>query len=332
MIARRGILRQRDSRSAHSLGAQPLLLQPKHHHHPFPFFCVDSAFSEDQCAVLESLFLPTHDWQHRDGAFYRCSLCDVTKDVPASFQAAILARMREITGLPLVDRVVVTAQRMLPGHVIGIHSDRPLLGYEIARLVVQLNKQWQPDHGGVLELFSSPEGKAVFRVDPEYNKALGFPLHAESYHGVTEVTQPRQTVVFNFWHAANTPELAAYVQALFANLHFSELPAALDPVASSAESTLPEDTTFRAGTAAVALQRLGYDEATIVTGYRHSAGLADCDTGDAETDAAVLLADWMAYLYRESFDLARWTILRNTLYRAEMVTRLLPAWRLCLPV
>lgn len=308
-----------------------MLLQPNHHLNPFPFFCVDSAFSEDQCAVLEALFLHTNDWQHRDGAFYRCSLCDVTGKIPASFQAELLARMREITGLPLVDRVVVTAQQMLPGQVIGIHSDRPLLGYEIARLVVQLNRQWQPDHGGILELFSSLHGKAVFSVDPEYNKAFGFLLHAESYHGVTEVTQPRQTVVFNFWHAANTPELAAYVQALFANLHFSELPAALDPVASSAESILPEDTTFRAGTAAVALQRLGYDDATIVTGYRHSAGLAECDTGDAETYAAVLLADWMAYLYRESFDLARWNILRKNLYRAAMVTRLQPAWQLCLP-
>ncbi len=148
---------------------------------------------------------------------------------------------------------------------------------------------------------------------------------------MTEVTQPRQTVVFNFWHMANTPELASYVQALFANLQFSEFPAALNPIASSAESTLPEDTTFRAGTAAVALHRLGYDEATVVTGYRHSAGLAVCDTGDAETYAAVLLAEWMAYLYRDSFDLARWMILRNKLDRAQVIPRLLPAWQLCLP-
>ncbi len=65
--------------------------------------------------------------------------------------------------------------------------------------------------------------------------------------------------------------------------------------------------------------------------WAHSAGLADCETGDAETDAAVLLADWMAYLYRESFDLSRWNILRNTLYQAEMVARLLSAWQFCLP-
>ncbi len=31
-----------------------------------------------------------------------------------------------------MNRVLVTAQRMLPGQVVGIHSDRPLLGYELA--------------------------------------------------------------------------------------------------------------------------------------------------------------------------------------------------------
>ncbi|MBC8212070.1 MAG: 2OG-Fe(II) oxygenase [Gammaproteobacteria bacterium] len=237
--------------------------------------------------------------------------------------------MREITGLPLVNRVVVTAQRMLPGQVIGLHSDRPLLGYEIARLVVQLNKQWQTEHGGVLELFSAPESKAEFSINPEFNVAFGFLLHADSYHAVTEVTQSRQSVVFNFWHAANTPELAVHVQALFANIHFSELPAALNPVASAAEMSLPEDTTFRAGTAAVALHRWGYDDATIVTGYQHSAGLSICPTTDAETYAAVLLADWIAYLYRDSFDLSRWKILRGELEGIAMFTRLKPTWQLC---
>jgi len=308
-----------------------LLSQPNHHDSPFPFFYVNSAFSEEQCTALECLFLLDGEWQHRDGAFYRCSLRDVTENIPAAFQTEVLGRMREITGLPLVNRVLVTAQRMLPGQVIGIHSDRPLLGYELVRLVVQLNKEWQAEHGGVLELFSSPKSEAVFSVNPEYNKAFGFILHVDSYHGVTEVTQPRQTVVFNFWHAANTPELAAHVQALFTNVKFAELPTALDPVASTAELSLPEDTTLRAGTAAVALHRWGYDEATIEAGYLHSVGLSICDSNDAETYAAVLLADWVAYLYRDSFDLARWKILRRELEGLEIFTRLKTTWQLCLP-
>ncbi len=252
-----------------------MLAQPIHHNNPFPFFYVDAAFSDEQCAALELLFLQDSAWQHRDGAFYRCSLSDVTEYIPATFQAEVLGRMHEITGLPLVGRVVVTAQRMLPGQAIGIHSDRPLLGYEMARLVVQLNRHWQIEHGGVLELFATPDSAAVFRVTPEHNKAFGFLLHADSYHSVTPVTQPRQTVVFNFWHKANTPELAEHLQALFDNVRFSELPTALNAVATAAELSLPEATTFRAGTAAVALQRWGYDEPTIVAGYQHSTGLSN---------------------------------------------------------
>ena len=308
-----------------------MLAQPIHHDQPFPFFFVEAAFSAEQCAVLDGLFLADGDWQHRDGAFYRCSLREVTEFMPVSFLTEIRARMREITGLPLVNRVVVTAQRMLPGQIIGIHSDRPLLGYEIARVVVQLNKQWQAEHGGVLELFAAPAGAAVFRLNPEYNKAFGFLLHVDSYHAVTQVSQPRLTVVFNFWHQANTPELAAHIQALFSNIHFSELPAALDPIASAAELSLPEDITFRAGTAAIALQRWGYDEQTIICGYRHSAGLAGCDTAPAETYAAVLLADWVAGLYRDAFDLAQWRILQGRLAGIAMFPRLAPTWRLCLP-
>ncbi len=308
-----------------------MLLQPIHHHHPFPFFIVNAAFSEEQCAALDQLFSQDIEWQQRDGEFYRCSMCDVTEIIPGLFKAEILARMCEITGLPLVKRVLVTAQRMLPGQAIGLHSDRPFLGYEIARLVVQLNKQWLPEHGGVLELFSSPEGVAVFSVNPEYNKAVGFLLHADSYHAVTEVTQPRLTVVFNFWHMANTPELAAHIAALFANLNFSEFPAALNPVASAAESSLSEEVTLLAGTAALALHRWGYDAATVVIGYRHSAGLSPCEPSDAETYAAVLLADWVAYLYRDSFDLDRWSNLQSALAGIEIFPRLMPTWQLCLP-
>ncbi len=308
-----------------------MLSQPIHHDHPFPFFFVNAAFSEQQCAALDQLFSQDIAWQQRDNALYRCSMCDVTETIPELFKPEILARMRDITGLPLVNRMLVTAQRMLPGQVIGLHSDRPFLGYEIARLVVQLNKQWLPEHGGVLELFSSPESEVVFSVNPEYNKAVGFLLHGDSYHAVTEVTQPRLTVVFNFWHMANTPELAAHIETLFAKLNFSEFPAALNPVASEAEASLSEEVTLLAGTAAIALHRWGYDAATVVIGYQHSAGLSLCDTSDEETYAAVLLADWVATLYRDSFDLIRWNNLQSALAGVEMKPRLMPTWKLCLP-
>ncbi|MDH5328148.1 MAG: 2OG-Fe(II) oxygenase [Gammaproteobacteria bacterium] len=285
--------------------------------------------------MLEQLFNHSADWQQRDAAFYRCELRDVTPELATAFLREVTGRMRTITGLPLTDRVVVTAQQMQPGQFIGIHSDRPLLGYESVRLVVQLNKDWQPAHGGVLELFASPSGEAVMRVPPGYNEAFGFVLHKDSHHAVTQVSRARLSVVFNFWHAANTPELATHVQTLFTKLHFSELSTTLHPVMTAAEETLPEDTTLLAGTTAVALQRWGYDDATVMAGYQYSAGQSSHRNSDKEAWAAIRLADWVARLHRDSFDLARWEELRSELHREQQggaeFTRLVPTWRLCLP-
>ena len=62
---------------------------------------------------------------------------------------------------------------MHAGQEIGVHSDRPYLGYEMARLIVQLNKDWQAAHGGVLELFESQEGQAVAHVKPRIQHGTG---------------------------------------------------------------------------------------------------------------------------------------------------------------
>ncbi len=281
--------------------------------------------------MLKGLLSQPGEWQRRDGAFYRCLLRDVTQSVPIDFVYELLPRMRQLTGLPLIDKVAVTAQRMLPGDTIGIHSDRPLLGYEIARLVVQMNPDWRSEYGGVLELFSSPDSEPTVQISPSYNDAFGFILHVGSYHGVTEVTHPRETLVFNFWHSANTPELETYVRSTFAQMHFSELPGELDSLAASAESTLPEETTLLAGTAAIALQRWGYDIATIIEGYSHSAGIQICASPNPEIYAAVLLADWLAFLYRDSFDLSRWYKLQSDLQGLDIIERLITPWQLCLP-
>lgn len=306
-----------------------MLSDLRHDSEPFPFFRCERAFGAEACAGFEALFAADAEWQARDDGFYSCFLRDVTAELPAELLCAVAARMRAITGLPLTNQVVVSAQRMEPGQVVGVHSDRPLLGYEAARLVLQLNHGWRREHGGLLELYDSPEGAPVAEVEPVYNAAFGFALHEGSYHGVQRVRRQRRSLVFNFWHAANTPELADAVEALFADLHFSQLPAALDPVATAAESKLPEEVTFRASLAALALHRWGYDAAAVVSGYRFAAEPADNALG--ERAAAIRLADWVARLKTGAFDVQRWRALRHSLAGAPPSPRVEPLWKLCLP-
>lgn len=309
-----------------------MLLDPHFSDQPFSHFSVNETFSQELCDSLEPLFVLEGEWQHRDGSFYQCDILDVTEHIAVEVQQGVLRQLREISGLPLVeDRVLVTAQRMHPGQAIGIHSDRPLLGYEIIRLVVQFNKHWQADHGGVLELFSSKQGDAVVTVNPEHNKGFIFVLNENSYHGVTQALQPRQSLVFNFWHVANTPELEEHIKELFADLHFSELPKSLDPIASAAQADLAEDLSLMADTAAVALKRWGYSESTIIMGYQHCAGLAVEQNLDEETYAAIRLADWVASLYRQSFNLEKWNTLYGELAKLTVPKRLETTWQFCLP-
>ncbi len=303
----------------------PVLDSPGHHSSPFPFFVCTSALDRRQCAALDRLFDLDDAWQERNEAFYQCFIRESTADVSDDLLRDTVARMREITGLPLLERVLVTAQRMEPGQRIGVHSDRPLLGYEIARLVVQLNADWWPELGGALELYDDPERPAVSSLLSGYNQAFGFLLHPGSYHGVSAVTRERRSVVFNFWHPANTPDLDTEIRRLFEGVHFSELPSVLDSVASEAEATLPEDVTYRASLAAMALCRWGFDEDLVVAGYRHSAGLA------TSTEPAVLLASWVAYLDGSSFDLSRWSALRESFRGVSPDPRCARIWSLCLP-
>ena len=289
-----------------------MLGQPAHADEPFPYFRVVPALSSEVCAGLEGLFDVQQGWQHRDEAFYRCYLRECTDEVDPELRRSLCDRMRQITGLPLTEHVVVTAQRMEPGQVIGTHSDRPLVGYEIARLVVQLNRDWDRSLGGVLQLFAEPEGPAVGELFPAYNEAFGFVLHPESHHGVTEAHRQRRTVVFNFWHEANTPALAEQVERLFADVHFSRLPASLAPIAAVVEATQPEEVSFRAGLAAWALLTWGADDAQITAGYALSAGLRE----DGDHDAR--LADYLARLHTDAFDLARWQ--RSGLSLASLAT------------
>jgi hypothetical protein len=309
----------------------PVLADPSHYHRPFEFFLCTGAFGVENCAAFERLFAAKNGWQHRDGAFYRCSLRDATNEIPQTLLDGVLGRMREITALPLMDAVQVTAQQVEPGQSIGVHSDRPMLGYEFARLVLHLNAGWRPEHGGVLQLYESPDRPAVVRLEPIYDVAFGFVLHEDSYHSVTEVSQPRRSLVFNFWHAANSPELGDAVRTLFADMHFSELPSALDSLAEAAEIRLPDDATFHASLAALAVHRWGYDDATVVAAYRHSVGLPTETVPSVEVHAATRLADWVARLYQHPFDVTRWNWLKNELCGTEPYARLKPIWQLCAP-
>ncbi len=278
---------------------------------PWPFFYCEPALAPRHLAHFQALFDNAHDWEQHQSSLYDGAMSDMSDALDPELKRDLVTRMRSITGLPLTSRVQVSVQRMAPGQDIRPHADPPLVGYEIARVVLQLNPHWRPEHGGLLQVHPDAAGEIVGgQVPPKHNTAVGFVLHSNCYHSVTRVARQRHSVVLYFWHEANTPELAAHLTELCANMDFGALPPALDDVMAEAERTLSEEVSYQAAIVAWILHRWGCCTDEVVCGYRASAWP---NPTPAHTSATTALAHWAATLRTAVFDLERWQTLRETL-------------------
>jgi hypothetical protein len=275
----------------------------QHHSEPFEFFTGEEALPQDLLGQLANLFEEDLAWEHHHDSFYKAYLCEIGDRIPAAFHSLLVHRMSEITGLPLCEPIRATIQRMEPGQFAGPHTDRPLMGYEAVRLIVQLNEDWNTGHGGELHLHGDMEGKTTsHRRPPRFNTAFGFVMGPNSFHSVQPVKTERRTAVFNFWHQGNTPELARWVRAQLKDIRFEDLPKALEARAIEAETTHSEADSFRAGVMAHFLQQWRFNDAWVCRAYE--SGLSP--VLDQSSALPVTLARWFHHLEFEDFCPHRW--------------------------
>ena len=104
---------------------------------------------------------------------------------------------------PLSRRVDVTAHRLVPKQTIRIHNDY-IPGGESHRLLLQLNRGWEPTHGGYLMFFDEPRPETVSRiVEPDNGSVQAFAISPRSHHAVSTVhAGERFTVVYSFHPAS----------------------------------------------------------------------------------------------------------------------------------
>lgn len=114
---------------------------------------------------------------------------------------------------PITDRVLVlrevTAHKLLVGQTIRIHNDF-ISGEETHRLLVQLNRGWDDEKGGLLMLFGSARAEDVRRaVRPLHRSAFAFEISPRSFHAVSTIQEgERYTLVYSF----KSPQDAAKCQ------------------------------------------------------------------------------------------------------------------------
>jgi hypothetical protein len=299
-----------------------LLNQVVHHDTPFACFTVGRAFDRARLEALDALFELDHAWEHHHGGFYECFMAEVGPRLPRDWVTALVARMSGLSGLPLHPHVGATVQRMEHGQQARVHTDRPLLGFEALRLVVQLKDDWRPGDGGVFRAHgSSAEHPVVWSRPPRRNQAVGFQMGPSSFHSVTPVCGVRRTVVFNFWHVANPPALAGKVRGLFEGCRFDLLGDEIDALAMDAEGAHDEEVTYMAGLVAWVLRQWALPAPVWALGYRQALAApppwegGEPLSGDA---AAVALARWVAWLHAEDVRLDWWSVLQRRLAGARL--------------
>ena len=298
-----------------------LLPSVTHHDTPFRFFTADDALPPVVLDALNALYDAELVWDLHADSFYRAWMCEVGHMIDPVLRTTIARRMAALTGLPLVADLKATVQRMEVGQYALPHTDRPLVGYEAARLIVQLTPGWQPEHRGELLIHPDPDGREVaLRRPPRLNSAFGMVMSPQSVHSVRPTARQRRTAVFNLWHVGNTEAVATWVKEQLGGLRFNALPRALGPIIDEAESTLPEDATFRAGMVASLLQRWGYPEAVVRSGYQ--AALNPLTRPEGEP--SILFARWVQRLGHVDFDSDLWAALAPTFSDRPVTMRIGP--------
>jgi Rps23 Pro-64 3,4-dihydroxylase Tpa1-like proline 4-hydroxylase len=116
------------------------------------------------------------------------------------FLTVIKQRLAELFGVDVSYRVDITAHKLGPGQRIRIHNDF-IPGAETHRLMLQFNRDWQDDNGGLLLFFNSADPADIHTIfRPVHNSAVGFAITADSYHAVSMIhAGERFTLVYSFY-------------------------------------------------------------------------------------------------------------------------------------
>jgi len=179
---------------------------------PFPYFFSPRALTEEaSSSVLEWLENCT-SWKLMETDFYEqheFSFWDV--EVPAhlsflkeqAFLDTLREGMEELFEVRLHQHLDFTAHKLIPGQRIRIHNDY-IPGCETHRLLIQLNRGWTDEKGGMLMFFNSPDPADVHQIfHPTHNSAVGFAISPNSNHAVSTIhSGERFTLVYSFYAEA----------------------------------------------------------------------------------------------------------------------------------
>jgi Rps23 Pro-64 3,4-dihydroxylase Tpa1-like proline 4-hydroxylase len=177
---------------------------------PFPHLSAPGILSDNVADQVLGWLREQAPWRLRIAEFYEQYEFSLLSDsVPEAFRPltaprffkAVTESLQSVFGLAAKLGIVdVSAHRLVPGQTIRIHNDHTGGGAETHRLLIQLNRGWRPEDGGLLVLFGSHAPEDVRRVIvPKHGDGLAFEISSRSFHAVSQVKQgERYTLVYSF--------------------------------------------------------------------------------------------------------------------------------------
>lgn len=189
------------------------LVNARRRDRPFPHFVAQRSFRPDVADAAHAWLDAHAPWRRHVTDFFdqfECSMLHM--QLPPLLQDGLVSpttlrslrrQVEALFSVSLADVYTVTAHRLVAGQGIGVHTDRPLPGYEGYRMVVHLGPACEDSSGGHLMFFHDDDIDALacgFRG--VHNSAVGFELSERSFHAVGELSSGvRYTLVYSFWRA-----------------------------------------------------------------------------------------------------------------------------------
>ena len=179
---------------------------------PFPHFRVSELLPEATGDALLDWLDADAPWklqvtdfyeQHEFSMFDCAAPSAVAHLVSDAFVADLVRELSERLDAPPLELVEVAVHRLVAGQTIRIHNDH-IGEEETHRLIVQLNRGWTVEQGGLFMIVEADDPESVADVLlPVHRSAFGFEISERSHHAVSTIhSGSRDTLVYTFRHAA----------------------------------------------------------------------------------------------------------------------------------
>jgi Rps23 Pro-64 3,4-dihydroxylase Tpa1-like proline 4-hydroxylase len=176
---------------------------------PFPYFLSPKALSSELSIDLLTWLENYAPWKLVETDFYEqfeFSFFDVKLPGQFAFLTSteflneIREKVQNLFEVKLDHKIDFTSHKLTTGQRIRIHNDY-IPGCETHRLLIQLNRGWDDDNGGMLMFFNSQNPSDIHKIfRPFHNSSVGFAISPDSHHAVSTIHKgERYTIIFSFY-------------------------------------------------------------------------------------------------------------------------------------